>query len=193
MPNKLNEMIAKELSARYPKGTEYLVLGFAKLTSPETTEMRKTLRESNVAFEVVKNSLASRVFEANGIAAGNRFLQGPCAIAISPSGMPEMCKIVTEIAKKYENRVFVRGGCMGDMVLTPETVVQLASIPPMPVLQAKFIGSVQAPVTRVAGAFQSIVRSLACALEGIRKQKESSGPAAAPQPPASDPVPVPAA
>jgi ribosomal protein L10 len=189
MPNKLNKKIAQEIGARYPKGTDYLVVGWNKLTGIETTELRKNLRAGKVRMEVVKNTLAARSLSDAGIGGGAKFLQGPSALLTAEVEMPQMAKLVTELVKKYEERIYVRGGLMGDTVLTPDVVVKLASIPPMPVLQTQFISSVQAPVAQVAGAFQSITRSLACALEGIRKKMESSAPPAPPPPAASEPAP----
>jgi len=79
---------------------------------------------------------------------------------------------------------------MGELALTPAAVTQLAAIPPLPVLHAKFAGSVQAPIARLAGAFQGIARSLACALEAIRNQKEGSVPPSSPETAASGPAPA---
>ncbi len=189
MPNKLNLKIAQELGERYPKGTDYLVVGWNKLTGIETTELRKVLRAGKARMEVVKNTLAARTLKDGGMGGGTQFLQGPSALVTTEGELPALAKLVTELVAKYEERLFVRGGLMGDSVLTPAGVKQLASIPALPVLHARFAGSVQAPIARVAGALQSISRSLACALEGIRKQKESSAPPAPPSPAASEPAP----
>lgn len=189
MPNQLNTLIEKELGAAFGPGSDYVIVGYDKLNGQETTELRRTMRESKILMQVVKNSIAAKVLEKNGIGAGVKFLSGPCAIATGELELPSLCKVVTEVVKKYENRIFVRGGCMDNSPLTPAVVLQLASIPPMPVLQAKMIGSVQAPITNVAGAFQSILRCLANAMDGIRKQKESSSPQAAPEAAASGSAP----
>lgn len=176
MPNKLNLTIADELSQRYPRGTDYIVVGYNKLTSPETTELRKTLRDSKVQMTVVKNSIASRALEQNGIGAGAKYLQGPSAIIAGKPELPLIAKLVCELTKKYEEKLFLRGACLDGTAYDVAMVRQLATIPPLPVLHARFAGSVQAPISRLAGTFQSIARSLACALEEIRKQKEGSAP-----------------
>ena len=86
MPKEINRMIAAEMEQRYPKGTNYLVVGFEKLTGPETAQFRKLLRDSRIHFEVVKNSVAARVLEGSGLGAGAKFLQGPCALVTRPGG-----------------------------------------------------------------------------------------------------------
>ncbi len=103
--------------------------------------------------------------------------------------MPQLCKILADCVKKFEDRFTIRGAVMAGSAIRSGTVVELARIPPLPVLYARFIGSVQAPVSRMAGAFQAILRNLACALEGIREKKESSGPPPVPGADASGPAP----
>jgi large subunit ribosomal protein L10 len=181
--------MAAELEQRFPKGTDYVVVGYAKLTGPETTEFRKTLRSSKIRMEVVKNSVAARALETGGIGAGAKFLEGPCALVAGEVSMPAMCKVLVEQSKKLENRISIRGGVMDGAAVNPAGIAQLASIPPLPVLHAQMAGSLSAPIVRLAGAFQSITRSLACALEGIRKQKEGMSPPPGPQAAASGPVP----
>lgn len=188
MPSKLNLMISEELSKRYPAGSSYLVIGCEKLSGNENTEFRRLLREQKIRVQVVKNSLATRALTANGVGGGTKFLDGPSALVTGQVEMPSLCKSVSDLVKKYEGKVTIRGGLMGDMALTPETVTQLASIPPLPVLHAKIAGSIQAPIARLAGTFQGIARSLACAMEEIRKQKESSVPPSAPETAASGPA-----
>lgn len=190
MPSKLNLMISEELTRKYPVGSSYLVIGCEKLSGTENTEFRRLLREQKIRVQVVKNSLATRALEANKLGGGAKFLAGPSALVTGSVEMPSLCKIVSELVKKYEGKVIVRGGLMGDMVLTPANVTQLASIPPLPVLHAKIAGSIQAPIARLAGTFQGITRNLACALEGIRKQKEGSVPPSAPETAASGPAPA---
>jgi large subunit ribosomal protein L10 len=189
MPKEINRMIAAEMEQRYPKGTNYLVVGFEKLTGPETAQFRKLMRDNRVHFEVVKNSVAARVLEDSGIGAGKKFLQGPCALVSGPVEMPAICKLMVEQSKKLENRISIRGGCMDGAAYEKAGIAILASIPPMPVMRAQMAGSLRAPAARTVGAFQSIVRSLACALEGIRKQKEGMSPPPGPQAAASGPVP----
>ena len=165
------------------------MVGFERLTGPETAQFRKLLRDSRIRIEVVKNSVAARVLEGSGIGAGSKFLQGPCALVTGQVDLPAICKIMVEQSKKLENRISIRGGYMDGAAYEKAGITVLASIPPMAVLRAQMAGSLRAPIARTAGAFQSIFRSLACALEGIRNQKEGMSPPPSPQAAASGPVP----
>ena len=132
MPNELNRLMEKELAQRYPKGTNFVVLGHEKLGGPETAQLRRALRDSKIRLEVVKNSVAVRVLEAHGLGSGAQFLQGPSVLATGDIGMPEMCKLLADCARKFEKRIFIRGGVMDSVALSAEGVAWLASIPPLP-------------------------------------------------------------
>jgi len=172
MPSELKRMMSEELAARYTVGTDYIVVGYTKMSGQETATLRKKMREQGLRLEVVKNRIAARTLAANEIGSGARFLTGPSALVMGEVETPTLCKLVTGYAKEYRDKFTIRGGVMDGEMLEAETVEDLADIPPMPVLHAMIAGSFQAPVVAVAAAFQSLPRSLACALEGIRKQKE---------------------
>ena len=180
MPSELKLLMEKELLARYPRGKDCIVVGYTKLTGNEMTQLRRTLREKSIRITVVKNSMAARVFEANDASEAIELLRGPVALVAGEGEMPELCRALTDCAREYEEKLLIRGGLMDDKVLDARTVARLASIPPLPVLHAMLAGSFQAPIVGVASAFQSLLRSLACALEGIRKQKEEDAPPSAP-------------
>lgn len=171
MVSKFKQLMADELAGRYAAGTDYLVVGYTGLKGPETTELRRKLRERQVRMEVVKNSIVRRVLEAGGLGAGAQFFDGASALITGTPDMPELCKLVTDLARDYEKRLTVRGGLFEGVAMDRAAVRKLAAIPPMPVLQAQMIGSIYGQLAGVASAFQSIARSLVCALEGIREVK----------------------
>jgi len=177
MPSDLKRLMAGELTARYGDCAEYVIVSHTQLTGHEMTQLRRGLREKNVRMMVVKNRIARRVLNEIGIGEGAQFIDGPSAILTGECEMAELCKTAEDNAKTYSEKFIVRGGFMGDMALTPETVTRLANIPPLPVLHAQIVGGIQAPVVGIASAFQSLLRGIACALEGIREQKESAAPA----------------
>ena len=141
MPRELNRLMAAELEQRFPKGADYVVVGFAKLSGPETAELRKTLRGGKIRMEVVKNSVAVRALEAGGLGAGAAFVQGPCALVAGEVALPAICKVLVEQSKKLENRIWIRGGVMDGAAVDRAGIAQLASIPPLPVLRAQMAGS----------------------------------------------------
>jgi len=172
MPSQLKKLMADELTQRYAECSDCVIVSHTKLSGVEGTELRKILRERGVRMEVVKNRIAARVLKESGKSDVLPFIEGPSALVTGDAEMPDICKVLSECVKKFEDKLVLRGGLMGDTVLTADGVERLASIPPMPVLQARIVGGIQGPVVGVAMAFQSVLRGLACALGEIKKQKE---------------------
>lgn len=180
MPSELKRLMEKELAERYPRAMDCIVVGYTKLTGHEMTDLRRTLRERNIRMAVVKNSMAARVFAANGIGEAGKLLQGPSTLVTGQVEFPEMCKIIADCAREYREKLLIRGGLMCNKVLDARAVAQLASIPPLPIVHAQIVSGFRAPIVGVAYAFQSLLQGLACALAGIRKQKERETPPSAP-------------
>ena len=175
MPSRLKHLMAEELKQRYSDCEELLVVGPTKLTAGDATALRRDLREKNIDMLVVKNSIARRVLKDLDMGGAADYVDGPSAFVTGDAEMPVICKTVTDAVKDFEDKLVVRGGYMNGAALSAEMVDRLAKIPPLPVLHAQIAGGIQAPITGVASAFQCLLRSIACALEGIREQKEGEG------------------
>jgi len=180
MPSRLKMLMAEELKSHHGDQNEFVVVGHTKLGGVETAALRARLRERGVTMRVVKNSIATRVLAESGHGDAAKFVEGPCALVTGECEFPEVCKALSECVKEFGEKLTIRGGFMDDSPLGPAAVDTLSKIPPMPVLQAQILAGIQAPVVGLASAFQSLLRSIACALEGIRKQKEEEPAPAAP-------------
>ena len=180
MPSRLKKLMAEELKSRYGDRGEFVIVSHTKLAGIEATALRARLRERGVRMQIVKNAIAARVLQEAGYGAAVQYLEGPCALVTGDAELPEVCKAVSECVKEFDEKLTIRGGFMDNSALNPATVIALSKIPPMAVLQAQMLAGIQAPAAGIASAFQSLLRSIACALEGIRKQKEEEPAPAAP-------------
>ena len=173
MPSEVKELMEAELARAYPEGTDYLVVGFTGLMANEATALRRKMRLAKARMRVVKTSIARLALDRSGLGAAARFVDGPSALVTGEVETPELCKLVAELAKEYEQKLIVRGGLFNGDALDAPAVAQLAKIPPMPVLRAQMASGVYGQIAGVASAFQSIARGIACALDGIRKLKDA--------------------
>lgn len=173
MPNRVNVLVRKDLAGRLERQPHCVLISYQGLTGQEAVDLRAMLREKDVQLRVVKNSLAAMAFEDSGLAGLPDCLEGPCAVVTGGSDMPTTCKVIKDWIKS-SGKMAIRAGFLDGRTILPDEVNRLAEIPPMPVLQAQFLGAIQGVPQRVAGAFQSLISSIARALEEIRKQKEGS-------------------
>ena len=118
------------------------------MTVAQTTALRVKMRDAGASFKVSKNSLAKLAIANTNYAGIDDLLTGPVALATSVDPVAA-AKIVVEFAKTNPKLEIV-GGAMGSLVLNPEGIAALASLPSLDELRAKLIGLVQAPATKIA-------------------------------------------
>jgi len=83
-------------------------------------------------------------------------------------------KALTQQAKTTPAHV-IKGGMMGETVMSAEDLKVLADLPPREVLLAKFAGALQAPLVKTAGLLQALPRNFAYGLSAlVQKQEETA-------------------
>jgi len=118
------------------------------MTVAQTTALRVKMRDAGASFKVSKNTLAKLAIANTDYAGIDDILVGPVALATSVDPVAA-AKVAVEFAKTNDKLEIV-GGAMGSLVLNPDGIKALASMPSLDELRAKLIGLVQAPATKIA-------------------------------------------
>ena len=125
------------------------------ITVEQADAMRKKLREANVDYTVYKNTLMKRAIEGTAFAPLADVLEGPSAIAISSEDATAPARTLNEIIKDYKKMEFKAGIVEGEFY-DKAGIEQIAEIPSRDVLIAKFMGSIQSPVSKFVRTLQAI-------------------------------------
>ena len=130
-----------------------VVTHYSGLTVSEMTDLRNRLREAGANFKVTKNRLARLALEGTDCSPISELMEGPTAIGYSddPVAAP---RILAKFAKENEKLV-IRGGMMGKLVLDIDAVKSLAALPSLDELRGKIVGIISAPATSIVGVLQA--------------------------------------
>lgn len=159
-------------------GSGVVVVGhYAGLTVAELTQLRVRLRDAGGHLKVVKNRLAKIALDGTPGAVGAKMFTGPTAIAFSKDPVAAT-KVAVAFAKEKEKFALV-GGLMGDVLLDPQAVKALATLPSLDELRGKLIGLIQAPATKVAGVLQAPASQLARVFSAYASEDQDAGAEAA--------------
>ena len=151
------------------------------------TDLRRALREKGVEFHVVKNRLAYLAADAAGRSVLKEIVQGPTGLALGFGEPVEPAKALTDFVKSTGVPLKVRGGLLGDRLLTENEVGSLAALPGKEQLIARLAGQLQGPVTGLVYVLSAPVSGLARVLQ--RRVESMSGGQAGPE--MSDEAPSP--
>jgi len=140
------------------------------LTVAELSALRKMLKEGNIDFKVVKNTLAKIAAEGTSVAAAKDFFKGPVGIAISYEDPVAIVKKMLEFSKKNDKLKVGVGLIEGSLCASAE-LKAVADIPSRPVLLSIMAGVFQAPLSKMASLLNATVSKFAYALEAVKNKK----------------------
>ena len=154
------QAIVAALTEKLQGSVAGVIVDYSGITVAEDTEMRRKLRENNVDYAVVKNTLLRFAINNSGLEELDPLLNGTTSLAVSVDDPVAPAKIIKEYADKLNGRFEIKGGFMDGKVISLEEVHALASIPALPVLQAQVLGTMLAPITSFAVVIKAIAEKL---------------------------------
>ena len=133
-----------------------VIVDYRGLTVEEDTDLRTKLRQANIKYFVIKNTLLLRAAKEVGLEALEEALHGPTAIAVSSEDAVAPAKVIADYAKSND-KLEIKSGFMDGAVMTLDEIKTLASTPSFETLIAKMMGSLNSPISSLARTLQAIV------------------------------------
>ena len=167
------QQITEDLHERFAKSAIIVLTDYKGLDVTSINDLRRKLRESNVEYQVVKNSLLVRASEDTEVAAIKDHFKGPSAVAISYDDPVAPAKVLTQFAKDNK-KLEIKVGVLNGKVLDVQAIKALASLPSREVLLAHFLATLNAVPGSFVRTLAEIPRSLVNVLTAIKDQKEAA-------------------
>jgi large subunit ribosomal protein L10 len=125
-----------------------LVTQQSGLTVAEVTNLRRSMRENQAEFKVLKNTLAQIAVKDTALDGLTPLLKGPTALAYSADPIAA-AKVIVKFANTND-KLKVVGGYLNGQLLSEASVKALATLPSLDELRGTLIGLIQAPATKLA-------------------------------------------
>lgn len=149
------QIIIDEIKSKLENAQSAVVIDYMGISVAEADAMRKKLREANVDYTVYKNTLVKRAIEGTQYAELAQVLDGPSAVAISNEDATAPARVLSEVMKEYKKMAF-KAGVVEGVFYDAAGIEAVAAIPGREALIAKFMGSIQSPVSKLVRTFQAI-------------------------------------
>lgn len=151
MSKQVKGWIIQDLQRRLQGTTEFLVVDTSRIDAVTTNQWRRALRAKGIHVLVVKNSLARRALESNGITALNPVLEGPSALVYGGEDIVALSKEITRWAKELPD-LQIKGGTVENKTLGPQDVEALSKSPGRQELIGHIVTLALSPASRLIGA-----------------------------------------
>ena len=106
-------------------------------------------------YTVYKNTLVNRAIQGTKFEELSQVLDGPSAFAISSEDAVAPARVLNGVMKEYKKMAF-KAGVIEDTYFDAAGVEAVAALPSRDELIAKFMGSIQSPVSQLVRTFQAI-------------------------------------
>ncbi|MBD3237675.1 MAG: 50S ribosomal protein L10 [Candidatus Eisenbacteria bacterium] len=140
------------------------------MTVEVVSELRKRCRESDIHFEVVKNTLLRRAAKSSGSEGLAALAVGPIAIATSETDEVAPARVLVDFAKEFKLPE-MKGGYVDGQAIGMEEAQAISKLPPREILLGNLLRAMQGPLTNFVSVLQAPLRDLASVLEQVAKQK----------------------
>ncbi len=167
---KVGSVYRKKMASSVKEGVQKksntFVVSFRGISSAKMDTLRKDLKRKKADVLVSKTSVSRIAFKEAQLENLAASVSGQTALILSDADASEVSKILVKFAKDYEGFT-VQSGILDGAVLNPAQIKTLSDLPSREALLAKLMGTMNAPLTRFAGALNAKTRDFM----SILKQK----------------------
>src|SRR5579875_3428051 len=186
MDNPRPEKVAvvEEVREQFRDCDAAILTEYRGLKVKDLAALRRSLRQSGGEYKIYKNTLVTLAAREASLQDVEPMLTGPTGIAFVKGDAAAVAKALRDFARTNPFLV-VKGGVLGEKVLGAAETSALADLPSREVLLAQLAGAMAAPLQQLAGLMQALPRNLAYGLAALRDKREAESPggAAVPEPP----------
>jgi len=149
-----------------------ILTDYRGLTTSEITDLRRKLQESGSEYKVVKNTLARFAATRAGKDDLVNSIEGPLAIAFGYGDITAPAKVLAGYIRDSKSSMSIKGGLLGDRLLTIEDVMTLSTLPSREILISRVLGQIKSPVSALVGCLSHPLRGFIGVLQARIRQLE---------------------
>ncbi len=183
MPSKAilteKQSIVDALAARLQAAQGGVLVDYSGINVADDTALRRGLREANVEYTVVKNTLTRLALDKIGLSGMDHVLNGTTSLATSETDALAALNLIAEQSKKMGDGKFnVKAAFVDGQILTDEQFAELSAIPSKDALYSQVLGTMLAPITSLAVVLNQVAEKNGAPAEAPAAEEAAAEPAA---------------
>lgn len=150
-----------------------LIVAFQGIKVADDERLRRELREANLSYRVVKNTLAIRASEGTPMEQVKGYFVNSTAVALSKDDPVTLAKVLSKWAK--ESPVFsFKAGIVEGRAIEVRDIEELSVMPSKEELISKVMFLINSGAQRLASVTAGVARNLTIVVDQVRAQKENA-------------------
>lgn len=165
--------IVDGLHDNFLKSKVVILTDYKGLDVEKINLLRRKLRDANVEFKVVKNTLIKRAAKETDVALIEDSFKGPSALALSYDDPVAPAKVLSEFAK-VDEKLEIKIGVMNGKVLDLNSIKALSSLPSREELLSQVLSTMNGVPRALVTALSDVPKRLLNVMQAIKDQKEAA-------------------
>lgn len=159
------EDAVKALREEFGQYNGYIFTDYRGMTVAQITELRNTLRKNDAQYRVIKNRYAKLAFKELGANVADDQLTGPTAVALAKGDESNVVAKAVFDAIKNGAPMQVKGALVNGEVMDAAQIEAFSKLPTRLELIASLMGTMKAPVQKLAATLLAYLESKGGSLE----------------------------
>lgn len=147
-----------ELAEKIKNSACGVLVDYKGINVADDTLLRKSLREADVEYFVVKNTLLKRAAEKAGIEGLDAHLEGTTALALAKEDIITAPKLLFKQSEASNGVFDIKVGFVEGKAISRDEVIEYAKLPSKETLVAKLLFVLQSPMQKLAIAASEIAK-----------------------------------
>lgn len=143
----------------------YIFTDYRGMTVAQITDIRRTLRKEDAAYRVIKNRYAKIALEELNKGGAEEQMVGPTAVALAKGDTANVVAKVLFAAAKDNGKLQIKGALINGELMNADQIEALSKLPTKLELIASLMGTMKAPVQKLAATLLAYVESKGGAAE----------------------------
>lgn len=164
--------LGKQYSELFQNASSVFVMDYKGLTVKQIQGLRKSIKNANARFAVVKNSVLKYGAEGSDVEKIKDLFVGPTAVAITEDDPVSVAKLFVESAKEF-TQVTIKGGLVDGSVVSEDQIKSISKLPSREVMTSQFIGMLNSPLRGFLCTVKNMQTKVVYAINEVKNQKEA--------------------
>lgn len=156
------------------------IIKYAKISGPDLSILRQSLKNSKAALFMTKNSIVKRAFKDSKLEDLVKFIDGPTGLVFLKDDPVDASRILYKFSSEHE-QLKIEGGLLEDKLLDRKDIERLACLPSKQVLRAQAVMALNSLIAGLVGVLKQTLRKFVYCLWQIeiKKSKVKESPESA--------------
>lgn len=166
----VKEASASRIKDNYKLAKGLVIVKYSGVSSPDMSNLRKTLKGAGADLFVVKNTTARKAMKELGLENLISSVETPCGMIFFKDEPVDTFKLLCAFRKEHEKLV-LESGLFEDKLLTRKDIELISTLPSKDALRAKLVMTLNSPMVKLVMVLNQSLKKFVYCLDQIKSKK----------------------